>query len=106
MAFDVEVPKSAVPDAFDPKVIGPFAGSRGPAARTRRVALFEGNDEFGRLQPLLGTAEPTVDVAGDTVNGARGSDRVGPCEGRRKASSRPRGSSAWRRGGACRSSGW
>jgi FtsP/CotA-like multicopper oxidase with cupredoxin domain len=27
-------------------------------------------DEFGRLQPLLGTAEPTVDAAGNTVSGA------------------------------------
>jgi hypothetical protein len=29
--------------------------------RIRRVALFEGNDEHGRLQPLLGTAEPALD---------------------------------------------
>ena len=28
--------------------------------RIRKVALFEGTDEFGRLQPLLGTAEPAV----------------------------------------------
>jgi FtsP/CotA-like multicopper oxidase with cupredoxin domain len=34
------------------------------------VALFEGTDEFGRLQPLLGTAEPEVDASGQTVNGA------------------------------------
>jgi FtsP/CotA-like multicopper oxidase with cupredoxin domain len=38
--------------------------------RTRKVALFEGTDEFGRLQPLLGTAEPTADVNGQTVNGS------------------------------------
>jgi FtsP/CotA-like multicopper oxidase with cupredoxin domain len=38
--------------------------------RTRRVALFEGTDEFGRLQPLLGTAEPTTDEDGNLVNGA------------------------------------
>jgi FtsP/CotA-like multicopper oxidase with cupredoxin domain len=70
MAFDVVVPTSGVPDAFDPSVIGGDVGSSGPVTRTRRVALFEGNDEFGRLQPLLGTAEPEVDAAGNTVNGA------------------------------------
>jgi len=70
MAFDVVVPKSAVPDAFDPSVIDGYRPGRGPVTRTRRVALFEGNDEFGRLQPLLGTAEPELDVAGNTVTGA------------------------------------
>ena len=38
--------------------------------KVRRLALFEGSDEFGRLQPLLGTAEPVTDVAGHTVNGS------------------------------------
>ncbi len=37
---------------------------------TRKVALFEGLDEFGRLQPLLGVAEETENVEGDTVNGS------------------------------------
>ncbi|MGB5304752.1 MAG: multicopper oxidase domain-containing protein, partial [Gammaproteobacteria bacterium] len=37
---------------------------------TRKLALFEGTDEFGRLQPLLGTAEPVTDVNGATVTGA------------------------------------
>ncbi len=32
-----------------------------PPDRLRKVALFEGMDEFGRLQPLLGTAEPATD---------------------------------------------
>jgi FtsP/CotA-like multicopper oxidase with cupredoxin domain len=32
------------------------------------VALFEGMDEFGRLQPLLGTAEPATDQAGNPIN--------------------------------------
>jgi FtsP/CotA-like multicopper oxidase with cupredoxin domain len=40
----------------------------GPIARTRKVALFEGTDEFGRLQPLLGTAEPATDYLGNPVN--------------------------------------
>ena len=29
-------------------------------------------DEYGRLQPLLGTAEPEVDASGETVTGAIG----------------------------------
>lgn len=70
MAFDVaDIPNVA--DAFDP---GAFAGpshvNNHPVARTRKVALFEGNDEYGRLQPLLGVAVPTVDAEGNTVNGA------------------------------------
>jgi FtsP/CotA-like multicopper oxidase with cupredoxin domain len=36
--------------------------------RLRKVALFEGKDEYGRLQPLLGTAEPATDYAGNPVN--------------------------------------
>jgi FtsP/CotA-like multicopper oxidase with cupredoxin domain len=40
----------------------------GTATRTRKVALFEGTDEFGRLQPLLGTAEPATDFEGNPIN--------------------------------------
>jgi FtsP/CotA-like multicopper oxidase with cupredoxin domain len=70
MAFDVpDVPD--VVDGFDPDAIDVYGGNPNPVTHpTRRVALFEGNDEFGRLQPLLGTAEPTVDAAGNEVNGA------------------------------------
>ena len=32
------------------------------------MALFEGMDEFGRLQPLLGTAEPAVSFNGRPIN--------------------------------------
>jgi len=39
-----------------------------PIARTRKVALFEGMDEYGRLQPLLGTAEPATDHLGNPIN--------------------------------------
>ena len=39
-------------------------------ARIRKLALFEGMDDKGRLQPLLGTAEPVTDVMGGTQNGA------------------------------------
>jgi FtsP/CotA-like multicopper oxidase with cupredoxin domain len=67
MAFDVVLPlDTAVPDAsptgidFGPVVPAP--------TRLRKVALFEGMDEFGRLQPLLGTAEPATDYEGDPIN--------------------------------------
>ena len=71
MAFDVNLPTDvAVPDLFDPSAIGQYGGNPNPVANTRRVALFEGSDEFGRLQPLLGTAEPTNDSEGHEVNGA------------------------------------
>jgi FtsP/CotA-like multicopper oxidase with cupredoxin domain len=67
MAFDVNQPlDTAVPDAtpaginFGPVVPAP--------TRTRKVALFEGKDEFGRLQPLLGTAEPATDYDNNPIN--------------------------------------
>jgi FtsP/CotA-like multicopper oxidase with cupredoxin domain len=66
MAFDVVLPiDSGTPDvsptgiAFGPVVPTP--------TRVRKVALFEGADEFGRLQPLLGTAEPATDHAGRPI---------------------------------------
>jgi FtsP/CotA-like multicopper oxidase with cupredoxin domain len=67
MAFDVVLPFDVgVPDIFDPDDLPGYDGvSNG--AETRRVALFEGTDEFGRLQPLLGTVKDgnlnTDDVA-------------------------------------------
>ena len=67
MAFDVVLPlDTAIPDAsptginFGPVVPDP--------TRLRKVALYEGQDEFGRLQPLLGTAEPATDYAGNAIN--------------------------------------
>ena len=70
MAFDVVVPfDPGVPDTFDPDALPTWAGV--PATElVRKVALFEGTDEYGRLQPLLGTAEPVVDAVGDEVQGA------------------------------------
>jgi FtsP/CotA-like multicopper oxidase with cupredoxin domain len=55
MAFDVVLPRSDVPDNFDASRIGPWSGNTAPVDKEREVALFEGKDEFGRLQPLLGT---------------------------------------------------
>jgi FtsP/CotA-like multicopper oxidase with cupredoxin domain len=66
MAFDVVTPLSAVADVSPTTInYGPTVGT---ATRTRKVALFEGMDEFGRLQPLLGTAEPATDYAGNPIN--------------------------------------
>jgi FtsP/CotA-like multicopper oxidase with cupredoxin domain len=55
MAFDVVLPLDTnVADNFeeDEIIFGPNIGST--TAPVRKVALFEGTDEFGRLQPLLG----------------------------------------------------
>ena len=74
MAFDVEVPLNAM--VADTSVTdGDYLGGgvnipTTPATPVRKLALFEGTDEFGRLQPLLGTAEPVQDVNGDTVTGS------------------------------------
>jgi FtsP/CotA-like multicopper oxidase with cupredoxin domain len=73
MAFDVEVPVDAsVPDTViaDGTYLGGDVSNSNNPVRTRKLALFEGTDEHGRLQPLLGTAEPVVDVEGNMVNGA------------------------------------
>jgi FtsP/CotA-like multicopper oxidase with cupredoxin domain len=67
MAFDVmDIPNEQ--DAFDPKAINVYQKNKDAADRIRKVALFEGMDEYGRLQPLLGTAEPATDYAGNLIN--------------------------------------
>jgi FtsP/CotA-like multicopper oxidase with cupredoxin domain len=69
MAFDVTLAKNtAVPDDFDPANLPNYGGVSPDATRTRKVALFEGMDEYGRLQPLLGTAEDATDYAGAPIN--------------------------------------
>jgi len=71
MAFDLVRPlNQSVPDAFNPASLPAYAGNTEPVDKVRKLALFEGKDEFGRLQPLLGVAEPTIDVAGNLVNGS------------------------------------
>ncbi|MDJ0735807.1 MAG: multicopper oxidase [Nostocaceae cyanobacterium] len=59
MRFDVNLPLSATPDAtvslgtsLRPDIT-PLIPT--PGVSTRKVVLFEGLDEFGRLQPILGT---------------------------------------------------
>jgi len=69
MAFDVVLPlDTTIPDTFAPAAINHYAGNTNGVNRTRKVALFEGTDEFGRLQPLLGTAEPATDWNGEPIN--------------------------------------
>lgn len=72
MAFDVELPFDGTrPDTAigEGSVLG--GGISVPdTTKVRKLALFEGTDEFGRLQPLLGTAESAIDLAGNPVNGA------------------------------------
>jgi FtsP/CotA-like multicopper oxidase with cupredoxin domain len=71
MAFDVVLPLDATVPDVSPVGLAAYAASRvddyasydltGTPDRVRKVALFEGMDEFGRLQPILGTAEPATD---------------------------------------------
>jgi FtsP/CotA-like multicopper oxidase with cupredoxin domain len=77
MAFDVVQSLSSIPDDFSIAQFNAGGGqwNHAPTLETetetvRKVALFEGMDEYGRLQPLLGTAEPVVDSAGNVVSGA------------------------------------
>jgi len=67
MAFDVVKSfDDTVKDNFDPNKIR-FPITQNDATLTRQVALFEGLDEFGRLQPLLGTVGPAKDLNGDEL---------------------------------------
>jgi FtsP/CotA-like multicopper oxidase with cupredoxin domain len=66
MAFDVI---KELDDSVEEKVpsLPSFQSPTLSANRTRRVGLFEGTDEFGRLQPLLGTIDPATDAFGDPI---------------------------------------
>jgi FtsP/CotA-like multicopper oxidase with cupredoxin domain len=71
MAFDVVLPYDTGrhdTGLHDGYLLGGGAETD-DAVRVRRLALFEGTDEYGRLQPLLGTAEPVRDVEGARVEG-------------------------------------
>lgn len=73
MAFDVELPlDSTVPDTSvgTSTVFNSTYKVKARVKRTRKLGVYEGSDNFGRIQPLVGTAEPVVDVTGATVNGA------------------------------------
>lgn len=75
MAFDVTLPLNALSSAADVSPLSTDSTAAfgynikptPPVDRVRNVALFEGKDEFGRLQPLLGTAQPAKDYAGNPI---------------------------------------
>ena len=71
MAFDVVLPLDGSVADVSPTAtdidFGPTVGAP-TKPQPRKVALFEGKDEFGRLQPLLGTAEPAADYMGNPIN--------------------------------------
>jgi FtsP/CotA-like multicopper oxidase with cupredoxin domain len=68
MAFDVALGDD-IPDSFNPaNISNSHIPNINTVNRTRKVALFEGSDEFGRLQPLLGTAEKATDWDGQPIN--------------------------------------
>jgi FtsP/CotA-like multicopper oxidase with cupredoxin domain len=69
MAFDVNLPLYTLSNELDVSPTGiNFGPNVGTPTRTRKVALFEGKAEFGRLQPLLGTAEPATDESDASIN--------------------------------------
>ena len=73
MAFEVansagDLSNNTIPTTLRDAPIHP--SDIGSAVRTRKLALFEGTDGYGRLQPMLGTAEPVTAVDGSTQNGA------------------------------------
>jgi spore coat protein A len=68
MAFDVTSTLSNLADDFPASFASTYQQNDAPVDRPRKVALFEGKDEYGRLQPLLGTAEPATDYNGDPIN--------------------------------------
>jgi hypothetical protein len=73
MAFDVQnIPPVADPDPNYHLVTNfPDPDLKDPSLvdKKRRVALFEGRDEFGRLQPLLGTVGPSTKAGTtETIN--------------------------------------
>lgn len=73
MAFDVDLPFTVErPDLFQVGAIGSYGGNPTPEDRVRQVALFEGLDEFGRLQPLLGNVGPATDFEGAPIVHASG----------------------------------
>jgi FtsP/CotA-like multicopper oxidase with cupredoxin domain len=77
MAFDVVLPFDTAVLDVSPVGLSAYALSRiadyanydlpDTPAPVRKVALFEGKDEHGRLQPLLGTAEPATDYDGNPI---------------------------------------
>jgi len=55
---------------FDKKVKSFYKKHNHKIDNIRKLGLYEGSDEFGRLMPMLGTAEEVTDVEGNRVSGA------------------------------------
>jgi spore coat protein A len=76
MAFNVgtmvtDAVNNSIPATLRPAPITPADITKGdPVAKTRKLALYEGMDDRGRLQPLLGLAEPAMTVTGEMRDGA------------------------------------
>ena len=77
MAFDVVRRKSDYEDDdkehhhdFSSLIKTRYQKNSNGVDKVRKLALFEGTDEYGRLMPMLGTAEPVTNVHGGTINGA------------------------------------
>jgi FtsP/CotA-like multicopper oxidase with cupredoxin domain len=68
MAFDVVLPLDTNVPEVTPTGINFGPNVPNAVDRYRKVALFEGTDEFGRLQPLLGTAEPATDYLDNQID--------------------------------------
>ncbi len=60
-----------ITDRYDKnRLNGIYQGVTQNAVRTRKLGLFEGRDEFGRLMPMLGTAQAVTNVTDKPVDGA------------------------------------
>jgi spore coat protein A len=68
MAFDVVLQLDTGVNDVTPTGIDFGPDVPADVDRYRKVALFEGTDEYGRLQPLLGTAEPATDWDEEPIN--------------------------------------
>ncbi|VAW57433.1 Multicopper oxidase [hydrothermal vent metagenome] len=55
---------------FDKKLNSFYPSFPENVSKVRKLGLYEGKDEFGRLMPMLGTAEPVIDMNGKLVNGS------------------------------------
>jgi spore coat protein A len=87
MAFDVtESFDASIPDDFDVDLQDIEFEDEVEPDNVRHLGLFEGHDQFGRLQPLLGTIGPAVDMDGNDIcypNDQKYKDAglIGPMEG-------------------------
>jgi len=71
MAFDVTLPLNrSIANNFLGEMETAYQGVPQYTQKIRKLGLFEGTDQYGRLMPMLGTAEPVTDVDGNAVDGS------------------------------------